>query len=457
MLVDRAQTLEQPPAAAPPLTAPQVAISVRNAGKMYRIYDRPQDRLKQMLWRGRRQYGHEFWALRHVSFEVARGETLGIVGRNGSGKSTLLQIIAGTLAPTEGEVQVQGRVAALLELGSGFNPEFTGRENVYLNGAILGFHRAEVDQRFDDIAAFADIGDFLDQPVKLYSSGMVVRLAFAVQALLPKEVLIVDEALAVGDMFFQAKCMARMRQLIDDGVTVLFVSHDAGSVKSLCRRAILLDHGEVRDQGDAGEVIEHYFALKVKSEQQVAPGAAGLSGAPALPANLPEDFTRNAEFLKRAEFQRIRNGKANFVNVRMLNQAGEDIQYVEFDQLVTLRMAVEVTGELDGALACGYHIRDSNGVDIVYSDSIIENIDIPVSAKGSRFVVDWTFRMALRHGNYNVAVVLSVPINLSGSLVDFCDFVPLALQFSVAPRQISYLYGGVHWANQVQVVRYEAE
>src|SRR5262245_51914273 len=202
MAVDYLPALEQPALPALAAPTPEVAISVRGIGKMYRMYDRPRDRLKQMLLRGRRMYGREFWALRDVSFEVRKGETVGIIGRNGSGKSTLLQIIAGTLAPSAGEVQVTGRVAALMGVGRGVNPEFTGRENVFLNGSILGFSREEMAQRFDEIAAFADIGEFIDQPVKMYSSGMFVRLAFAVQAHVPTEVLIIDEALSVGDIFF---------------------------------------------------------------------------------------------------------------------------------------------------------------------------------------------------------------------------------------------------------------
>jgi lipopolysaccharide transport system ATP-binding protein len=228
------------------------AIRVRGLGKCYHIYNQPQDRLKQALvpkvlrlvGRPARAYYREFWALRDVNLEVARGEAVGIIGRNGAGKSTFLQIIAGTLAPTLGSVEVQGRVAALLELGSGFNPEFTGRENVWLNGSILGLNSDEIAARFDEIAGFADIGDFMDQPVKTYSSGMMVRLAFSVQTAVRPEVLIVDEALSVGDVFFQAKCMARMRQLLSDGVTLLFVSHDTGTVRQLCSRAVLLDRGE---------------------------------------------------------------------------------------------------------------------------------------------------------------------------------------------------------------------
>lgn len=242
---------------------------MRGVGKMYRIYDRPQDRLKQMLlWRLGRSYGQEFWALRDVSFEVHRGETVGIIGRNGSGKSTLLQIIAGTLAPTTGDVTVSGRVAALLELGSGFNPEFTGRENVFMNAAILGLSPAEVAARFDAIAAFADIGPFLEQPVKLYSSGMLMRLAFAVQAHIEPDLLIVDEALSVGDAYFQHKCMRHIKRLVDGGTTLLFVSHSTDTVKRLCSRGLYLQDGQARYFGSAGVAVERYLAsLRMQAEE----------------------------------------------------------------------------------------------------------------------------------------------------------------------------------------------
>lgn len=234
------------------MSSSDIAIRVQNLSKCYPIYDAPRDRLKQFVVprlqglvgrKTAKQYFREFWALRDVSFEVKKGETVGIIGRNGSGKSTLLQIICGTLNPTKGGVETRGRIAALLELGAGFNPEFTGRENVYLNAAVLGLSNEEIDTRFDEIAAFADIGDFIERPVKTYSSGMMVRLAFAVAIHVDPEILIVDEALSVGDAYFQAKCAHRIRSIISKGVTVLFVSHDTASVKSLCSRAILLDSG----------------------------------------------------------------------------------------------------------------------------------------------------------------------------------------------------------------------
>lgn len=235
-----------------------LAIQVDQLGKCYRIYAQPQDRLKQSLFGRRRQYYQEFWALKHASFTVKRGEVVGIIGRNGSGKSTLLQIIAGTLAPTTGEVRVGGRVAALLELGSGFNPEFTGRENVFLNGAILGFNRDEIARTFSAIVDFADIGTFIDQPVKTYSSGMAVRLAFAVQAVMPKEILIVDEALAVGDELFQRKCFAKIEEFKAQGGTVLFVSHASGTVVQLCDRAFLMNTGELVLAGPSAPVVNLY-------------------------------------------------------------------------------------------------------------------------------------------------------------------------------------------------------
>ncbi len=245
----------------------EIAIKVDNLSKCYAIYERPQDRLKQMVLgklnsltgQARKQYYREFWALKDISFEVKKGQTVGIIGRNGSGKSTLLQMICGTLNPTSGSVTTHGRVAALLELGSGFNPEFTGRENVYLNASVLGLTHAETVARFDKITVFADIGDFIDQPVKTYSSGMMVRLAFAVIAHVDADILVIDEALAVGDAFFTQKCMRFLRNFMQTN-TVLFVSHDTSSIKGLCSEALWLDRGQVVVSGDVETVTKQYNA-----------------------------------------------------------------------------------------------------------------------------------------------------------------------------------------------------
>jgi len=257
-----------------------VAISIKNLSKTYQIYNRSEDRLKQsiipklqkLVGRSRSQFFHEVWALKDVSFDVKRGETVGIVGQNGSGKSTLLQMICGTLAPSSGIIQTQGRVAALLELGSGFNPEFTGRENVYLNSAILGLSSAEISEKFDKIVSFADIGEFIDQPVKTYSSGMMLRLAFAVQSQVDPDILIVDEALAVGDAKFQAKCFERLRQLKENGTSILLVTHSSEQIVTHCSKAILLDQGVQIETGEPKFIVNRYHDLLFgKSNTTVKP------------------------------------------------------------------------------------------------------------------------------------------------------------------------------------------
>jgi lipopolysaccharide transport system ATP-binding protein len=265
-----------------------IAIRVTNLSKCYQIYDTPRDRLKQFIMPTIKQaigmesnnYYREFWALKDVSFEVKRGETLGIIGRNGAGKSTLLQIICGTLTPTAGTVETFGRVAALLELGAGFNSEFTGRENVYLAASIYGLSREEVDDRFDQIAAFADIGDFIDQPVKIYSSGMYVRLAFAVVSKIEPAILIIDEALAVGDARFQKKCLENMYSLKDKGVTVILVTHDTFTAKNICSRLLLQDHGQLIADGEPSLVATQYYRILFPESEGV------VSAAPISPHNI---------------------------------------------------------------------------------------------------------------------------------------------------------------------------
>ena len=255
----------------------EIAIGVKGLGKAYTIYKKPEDRIKQMMWRGRRKFYDEYWALQGVDLEIRRGETVGVIGRNGSGKSTFLQMVCGTLTPTTGTVAVHGRVAALLELGAGFNPEFSGRENVYLAASVLGLSHEQISARYDSIAAFAGIGDFIEQPVKLYSSGMYARLAFAVAAHVDADILIVDEILAVGDAAFTQKCMRFIRQFKENG-TLLFVSHDAASVMSLCDRAVWIDRGFLRETGPAKDVCHSYLA-SLYSEQEEDSGTFRIGGA----------------------------------------------------------------------------------------------------------------------------------------------------------------------------------
>lgn len=329
----------------------EIAIKVENLSKCYLIYDRPQDRLWQMLARGWKQFYREFWALRGVSFEIRRGETVGIIGRNGSGKSTLLQLICGTLNPTGGSVQTHGRIAALLELGAGFNPEFTGRENVYLYASMMGLGKAETDARFDSIVAFADIGDFIEQPVKTYSSGMFVRLAFSVVAHVDADILIVDEALAVGDVFFQQKCMRFLRDFRDQGGTTLFVSHDTGAVLNLCDNAVLLHPGGEKPPvlGDAETVCKLYLKQIYSAPERLAiaesaaePTPASASGTVAEagrgsrrhyePADLAQSDYVVGNFRPDAESFGI--GGARIVDAGFMDADGERLQRLRGDQNV---------------------------------------------------------------------------------------------------------------------------
>jgi lipopolysaccharide transport system ATP-binding protein len=395
----------------PSLMNSDSAISVRNVGKMYRIYDRPQDRLKQMLlWRFGRHYGHEFWALRDVSFEVRRGETVGIIGRNGSGKSTLLQIIAGTLAPTEGEVQVNGRVAALLELGSGFNPEFTGRENVFLNGTILGISHAEMTARFDEIADFADIGEFIDQPVKLYSSGMVVRLAFAVQALIEPEILIVDEALAVGDMYFQVKCMAKISELRKRGTAILFVSHAVDMVKAICSRALLIDRGRKIIEDIPDVVTDRYVALTVGRLTEGSPTYAStdLSGTTAIRSRVQPPFDERIT-------ERFGDGRARYVECQVL-QNGSETDVIYHGAMCEIRAWIRYDAAVDEAGEVGIVVRTLEGLDLFAANSFLGRDYYPPQAAGSVVCIAFRFEVVLAPGIYTVALGYRAPVQ--GAYVD---------------------------------------
>ena len=306
----------QTPQPYPPTNAPSqdAAIILQDVSKVFEIYDRPVHRLLQMLCRGRRRFYRSFEALHHIDLTIRKGECVGIVGRNGAGKSTLLQIIAGTLAPTTGSVRTCGRVAALLELGSGFNPEFTGRENVFLNAAILGLSDAEIRARYDDIVAFADIGDFIDQPVRNYSSGMVMRLAFAVIAHVDADILIVDEALSVGDAYFTQKCMRFLRQFIATK-TLFFVSHDVAAINSLCTHAIFLERGRIKSAGDPKQITELYLEDIFQAVQ--GEKAAGTA---------PSAFKRG--LVLRPEEEDFRDARQDFLNKSTLRN---DIRVFRFD------------------------------------------------------------------------------------------------------------------------------
>jgi len=309
-------------------------ISVQNASKLYRIYDKPSGRLKEILLRGRRKYHRDFWALEDVSLEVGTGEAVGLIGRNGAGKTTLLQIIAGVLQPTRGKVSVEGRVTALLELGSGFNPEYTGRENILLSGQILGFSEQEMRRRMDVIVRFAELEGFIDQPVKTYSTGMLMRLAFASAIHVDPDVLIVDEALSVGDVYFQRKSIDRMEYFRKAGKTVLFVSHEPVLVQRFCARALWLEQGRVAMAGDAKEVVTAYQAFCARLEEERLRDQA-LNGG--IASREHDDILREL----RLTGSRWGNGRIRFTGVDMINSRGEPAWIVKTGEEVTIRLRLE--------------------------------------------------------------------------------------------------------------------
>lgn len=431
--------------------ADDVVIRVRNAGKCYHMYDAPVDRLKQALFRWRRTYFREFWAVRGVDLEVRRGEAVGIVGRNGSGKSTLLQMIAGTLAPSEGTAEVAGRIAALLELGSGFNPEFTGRENVFMNATILGLSRREIEDRFDAIASFADIGPFLDQPVKTYSSGMLVRLAFAVQVQVEPDVLIVDEALAVGDSLFQKRCFQRLEALRSQGVTLLFVSHDQESVRTLTSRAILLHQGRVRALGTSSEVVLEYRRLL--HEAELAWGAA--QALPASVAPIPQTPSVPAQASPaRSEALCFGTLDASVESVRLLDAKGEPANAFRPGDEVRVRIACRTHRDLEH-LNVGLRIRNKQGVKMYSWGTLNQDIAVwsgrasgevfwdRLFRAGERIEVEFAFVCSLGMNFYEVQASVSQERDRHYRDQRMLHWVDEAAFFQVIIHQDEYFFGGV--------------
>ena len=379
--------------AASPADVGEAVIEVDDVSKRYRVYDRPQDRLKQAFLRWR-QYYREFWALRGVSLRVARGEAVGIVGRNGSGKSTLLQIIAGTLAPTVGAVRVRGRVAAMLELGTGFNVEFTGRENVFLNGAILGLTRREMEERFDDIAAFAEIGDFMDQPLKTYSSGMVARLAFAVAFSVDPDVLIVDEILAVGDIGFQQKCLARLRSLRDNGLTMLFVSHSVDAVRSVCQRALVLVDGRPAYLGRAEQAVNLYLSYIRQETNRAALAQQGDLAAPIALSSTVGGHTRYG------------TGHVQIERVELVDAEGRPCRAFVLGDVIALEATVRAHVDAKD-VSVSFLVRDMTGVDLMGTTTFDERIILPPLPRGAAMTVRFRFTINLRPGNFGVCLAVN--------------------------------------------------
>lgn len=408
----------------------EIAISLKNVSKCFKRYTRPADRLKEILVPGKSRVD-EFWALKDINLEVPKGETLGVVGRNGSGKSTLLQILAGTLTPTTGEVKVKGRVSALLELGSGFNPEFTGEQNVFFNGRLLGLTQREIEEKFDDIAAFADIGDFIEQPVKTYSSGMFVRLAFAVAVNVDPEILIVDEALAVGDIVFQHRCMRRMRDLMDRGVTTFFVSHDSGAIKTLCNSAIMLHDGVIHTAGLPNAVIIEYIKTVTELELEITQTEVESheQQKAVINSQIAEDIDKQQSSLQENKTRRG-NRKALIEDVKLLNSYGEycgDSPVFGFNEEVTLTVEVKVYEPLKECIV-GFFICDKNGNEIIGSNTFEENYPIGKLEPGETITINFKFRLPLRPASYSLTVAGAE----NYTAISF-DWIDNAMVFQVLP------------------------
>ena len=380
----------------------QLAIKVQNLGKCYRIFDSPRARLLQSLWGSRHQLYREFWALQNVSFELNRGETLGVVGRNGSGKSTLLQLICGTLTPSTGSVYVNGRIGALLELGSGFNPEFSGRENIYLNGAILGLSNQQIDERLDDILAFADIGEFVEEPVKTYSSGMAVRLAFAVQAFIDPDILIVDEALAVGDELFQRKCYNRLERLKQNGTAILLVTHSCPQIIQHCDTAVLIHHGKLRMWDQPQRVTTMYQQLANASDEQwnlVLPESACIKrGSETASAHEVKHRWQEPELKPETSVIHTSYG-AEITDLQIETDQGQVSNHILFGDPFQLRFRYRASKAFD-SLQFGCHVASVSGQRItgaVYPTQTGEGTSIQA---GEQWEIVFPFSRGLMPGTY---------------------------------------------------------
>jgi lipopolysaccharide transport system ATP-binding protein len=398
------------------LRGTSIAIDVQNLSKRYQVYARPHHRLVQSVLRHRLTLYREFWALRNVGFAVEQGESIGIVGRNGSGKSTLLQIIAGTLASTAGEVDVKGRTAAVLALGSDFNPQFTGRENVYLNGAVLGFSRDEVDQRFESIAAFADIGDFIDEPVSVYSNGMVIRLAFSVATCFEPDVLIIDEALAVGDAPFQAKCFARMRGMRDNGVTVLFASHSLATVRAICTKVAYLKEGHLVAYGDTNEVTRQYELDCIRAQgvdvDPVVQMARHLDSSVVSPdaghsldqhdRAIFDDLVRQSTaFSVRAIGKRTGTGSARIEAAGFYTEEGTPAPEITHDQRIIVAGLIRACGDIEHDVHIAVRVKTVDGAErLVVRDSGFR--DSLLLRSGERVLAKMEVHLPVCAGDYYI-------------------------------------------------------
>lgn len=417
-------------------------VQFSSVSKSYPVYDSPGDRLKELLTFGRISRHRDFWALRDVSFEVRKGETFCIVGENGSGKSTLLQMVAGILRPSTGVATIEGRVSALLELGAGFSPEFSGRDNVYLNGSILGLSRKEVDARFSAIEQFAEIGTFIDQPVKTYSSGMLVRLAFAVAIHVDPEILLVDEALAVGDIYFRHRCMRKVHELRDRGVTILFVSHATADVKAVGDRAMWLERGRILDIGPTERVVSRYLAAMTEKDSRYLqlkhtrePEAHELVHAAETVQTIPNiDFRHGDE-------------RAKIIGIAILHEDGRALHVIEPRSTIVVRISVQAAENL-AEPNVGFMMRNHLGVDFAGTNTLREDVELPPMQAGDTYTVDFHLNMPeLYPGSFSFSpAIADGPLN-GYRVADWIDNA-ITVQMGHGGEPV---YGYIHLPCKVEV------
>lgn len=419
-----------------------LAAEFSGVSKSYPIYRSPGDRLKEILTLHRKSFHEDFWALRDITFEIQKGSTFCIIGENGSGKSTLLQILAGILPPTTGDVSVSGRIAALLELGSGFNPEFSGRDNVYLNGSILGLSQKEMERKFPQIEQFAEVGPFIDQPVKTYSSGMSVRLAFSVAIHVDPEILLVDEALAVGDIYFRQRCMRKVHELRQRGVTILFVSHSIGDVKEIGDRTMWLDQGRIRAIGDTGKVVAEYLAamaqkdtayLELKPENNATQGQA--PPPPEVVTHIPNIDHRHGD--RRAEV----------AGIAIYDHERRPLHMLLPEMKTIVRISVRANEYLSSP-NIGFMMRNHMGVDFAGTNTLREGVSLPALHPGDYCTVDFHLDVpTLYPGNFSFS-----PAVANGPLTEYqmCDWIDNAITLQMGHGS-GPVYGYLHLPCRVEV------
>ncbi|MCI0443191.1 ABC transporter ATP-binding protein [bacterium] len=421
-------------------------IEIRNLGKRFRFYSNRWAKLRGSLLPGS-NHAQELWALRDINLNVHRGTTLGVIGFNGSGKTTLLQILASLLKPTEGSVSVRGRLATLLELGSSFQSETTGRENIFVSAGLSGFSRRDIERKVDGIIAFSELEEFIDRPVKHYSSGMLMRLAFATAINVQPDVLLIDEVFAVGDMAFQHKCTRKLRQLQDHGATIVIVTHDMLAVKSLCNLALLLDHGKTVSFGNPEDVTNKYLSLTAeKIKLQDSNGNGHMKSNPAIESNTSAHHFAES-LVETPKMHRHGSGEAKIRAVQILNSKSEPLDVISFGEEVSFLFHIEYFEDVQES-GLGFYLRDRYGNDILGINTFEEKQDLGSRKKGDRVIVEFKLLIYLRPGSYS----LSPGLSYHRSEPRYLDWIDNALFFQVdRPSSGRHVYGFMHVQNQVSV------